>query len=106
MDVIFVYKLDEKEYGELVKNIENKFKEYITELSVKITVKDKLNIRNKADVYIIISSDIEEVQNYSKSIKDKSKILILTENLSSSYIIKSVEITKNICYLKNEIDYI
>lgn len=101
MNIMFIYDFNNNEYENLVSCIENKIN-----FKSKVYKKNKITVKAKADVYVIISNDINEIEIYFKNIKEKSRVCVLTDNLSSSYIVKLIGITKNICYLKNDTDVI
>lgn len=67
-----------------------------------ITDRKKLELRY--DVYILITNTIDEVWLCKRKIKNKRKILILTENSSSKFIMCCIEVTKNLLYFKVEFD--
>lgn len=58
------------------------------------------------DLYVILSDDILMIQKYIKSIKNKDKIIIITQNKNIDHIIKCVNITKNMYYLYSSDEYL
>jgi hypothetical protein len=104
MNIFFIYNLENKEYENITLKIEEKMKNIVKDCVINITRKDKLNNRLKPDIYAILSDDYEEVDRYFENIKDTSKSIVLTNNISSSNILNLIKNTKNVCYMKNDIE--
>lgn len=99
MNILLIYnKKDEK-----LKNRASQIKEYIESNKEQYNIKCVLRQGLNVDLYIIISNNIDEIKKYSEKINDKEKIIILTSNINSGHILECIEITDNICYLKNKI---
>jgi DNA-binding NarL/FixJ family response regulator len=62
--------------------------------------------RRKINLYIIFSNDIKEINilKEDSDIKNMEKLLILTSNLNSEFILKCIDITPYIYYVKNKTD--
>lgn len=63
-------------------------------------------ISGKYDVYVLVLHSINELKNCQKKIKEKNKVIVLTDNTNAGFIISCVDYTKNLCYLKVEISTI
>ena len=103
MNILFIYKLDNENYNEIVNKIEENIKGLIKDTIINLSRKEKVNVKSKTDIYVILSDDSEEVDIYFEKIKDKNKTIILTSNLSSSNILNLIKNTKNVCYMKNDV---
>jgi hypothetical protein len=103
MNILFVYNLENKDYHEITCKIEEGFNDFIKDTVVNIDRKDKINVKAKVDIYVILSDESQEVDMYFDKIKNKNKVIVLTNNLSSSNILNVVKNTKNVCYMKNDI---
>lgn len=91
-------------------NMVDKLKENIKLLDTneKISIVVKYIAKQKYDVIVIITDMIDTVEKY-KALLGKNmlnKLMIITGNLSSSFIINCIKITPNICYIKNDIDFL
>lgn len=88
-------------YNEESENIEQ-FKDLIIELGRKINN----NIELKTDYYIVFADErkeIDEIFKKNKSINNHN-CTILTNNLSSSYILHILKYTNCVYYAKNDIE--
>jgi len=104
MNILFIYNLEEKEFENISLKIEESIKNIMKDTIINIVRKDSINYRFKPDIYLILSDNHEEVDGYFRKIKDKNKSIVLTNNISSSNILSLIENTKNVCYMKNDID--
>lgn len=104
MNIVFIYNLETEEFENIVSEIEEKIKNMMKDTIINIVRKNKINYRLKADVYVILSDDYEEVDVYFEKLKDKNKSIVLTNNISSSNILNLIKNTKNVCYMKNDIE--
>ena len=110
MKVAVIYSTKYNEYEDLVQTIINKIdKETGLNYNRKIEteyITHEFQIRKKYDMYILLSDDIEDFElNFSK-IKYKTNIILITKNLSESYISKVIVHVRDIIYAKNNIDTI
>lgn len=103
MNILFIYKLDNEDYSGIVNKIEENIKELVKDTVINLSRKDKINVKVKADICVILSDDSEEVDIYFEKIRDKNKTIVLTNNLSSSNILNLIKNTKNVCYMKNDV---
>lgn len=103
MDILFIYNLENKDYDEVTLKVEEGMKDIIKEKMINVKRKDKINTRTKADVYVILSDESEEIDVFYEKLKNKNKSIVLTRNLSSSHILNLINHTKNICYMKNDV---
>jgi hypothetical protein len=107
MKVALLCNKDISKYKDLIDDINKSF--YLDETiksnekDMKLNVFDKSSIRIKSDIYLILSDNFEEIQEMTIDIKSKNSIVIITENLASSHVLKCIEITPNICYAKNDV---
>lgn len=106
MNILFIYKLEKKDYEDITFKVEESMKNIMKDTVINIVRKDKINYRLKPDIYLILSDDYEEVDGYFEKIKDKNKSIVLTNNISSSNILNLIKNTKNVCYMKNDIGII
>ncbi|MCX8075065.1 MAG: hypothetical protein N2749_05715 [Clostridia bacterium] len=67
-------------------------------------VLDKVSKSLISDVYVMVFDSVEKINEYSQKISEKLKLIIMTENLSSSHVASCVKITPNVCYFKNDIN--
>ena len=104
MNILFIYNLENKEFDSVSLKIEESIKNIMKDTIINVFRKDKINYRLKPDIYVILSDNHEEVDGYFTKIKDKKKSIVLTNNISSSNILSLIENTKNVCYMKNDID--
>lgn len=104
MDILFIYNLEEKEFENITFRIEEKMKNMVKDTIINVVRKDKLNYRLKPDVYVILSDNYEEVDVYFEKLKDKNKSIVLTNNISASNILNLIKSTKNVCYMKNDVE--
>ncbi len=104
MNILFIYELENEELQNITFKIEEKIKILIKNKTINILRKNKINQRVKADIYVILSDNYEEVDIYFEKIKDKNKSIVLTSNISSSNILNLIKNTKNVCYTKNDVD--
>lgn len=72
----------------------------------KINVSFFIENKKEYDLYIILSDDISYIQKYEKCIKNKNKIVIITQNKNIDHIIRCVNITKNMYYLYSSDEYL
>jgi len=104
MNILFIYNLENKEFDSVSLKIEESIKNIMKDTIINVFRKDKINYRLKPDIYVILSDNHEEVDGYFTKIKDKKKSIVLTNNISSSNILSLIENTKNVCYMKNDIE--
>ncbi len=105
MNVAFIYDLQDNKNILLIENIKEINED--AEGTERINIIEKYNQRNRIDVFVIISNEIQQITDYIKNIKNKiHKILIITENLDTEHILKCIEITPNISYMNNKIENI
>lgn len=79
----------------------NLFKEVDVEI-----IEDINKLKLVYDVYILVVNDIEEFLICSKKIKEANKVLILTKNSNTNFIMSCISYTKNLLYLYVNIDMI
>lgn len=106
MNIIFIYDKENKEYDNLAKNIEHDIKNKLLDLNIKCFCKNSINSKIKRDIIVIISDDLKETNKYLDEIKNLNKTIIITNNLSSEYIISVATKCVNICHRKISIDEI
>lgn len=104
MNILFIYNLEKIEFKNVSLKIEESIKNIMKDTIINIVRKDKVNYRFKPDVYVILSDEHEEISEYFEKIKNKNKSIVLTNNISSSNILNIIENTKNVCYMKNDIE--
>ncbi|MDF2865827.1 MAG: hypothetical protein K0R72_645 [Clostridia bacterium] len=104
MNILFIYELENEELKNITLKIEEKIKILIKDKTINVLRKNKVNQRVKADIYVILSDNYEEVDLYFERIKDKNKSIVLTNNIASSNILNLIKNTKNVCYAKNDVD--
>jgi len=104
MNILFIYNLEKIEFKNVSLKIEESIKNIMKDTIINIVRKDKVNYRLKSDIYVILSDNHEEISEYFEKIKDKNKSIVLTNNISSSNILNIIENTKNVCYMKNDIE--
>lgn len=63
-------------------------------------------IKSDFDVYVLITNSIKEVILCKRKIRNRRKILILTENANANFIMRSIDFTKNLLYLNVAFDVI
>ena len=106
MNVAVLYNEEDNE----IKNIVNDFLEYYLNntlrYSQKIKFISKITIRTKYEICLIFSDNIEEINEMINKNKIDSKIIIFTRNLNSEHILKCIQITNDICYMKNNLENI
>lgn len=107
MKVIFLCDKYIEQYEVLIQKIKEgvSLKENLESgiVDIKITSSNRVNSKQKYDIYVILSDDAYEIEVLCKNIEEKNSILVITQNLASSHILRCVEITPNICYAKNSI---
>jgi hypothetical protein len=106
MNIIFVYNKENEEYVKLVKDIENEITKKLIDFNIKYFTKNSINSKLKKDIIIIISDDLKETDQYLSEIKNFKKTILLTNNLSSEYILSVGAKCANICYRKISIEEI
>jgi len=104
MNILFIYNLEKIEFKNVSLKIEESIKNIMKDTIINIVRKDKVNYRLKPDIYVILSDNHEEISEYFTKIKNKNKSIVLTNNISSSNILNIIENTKNVCYMKNDIE--
>lgn len=104
MKIVFIYDNSNEMYKKLVNGITESLES--SESKENVVISNKFSPRSKCDIYVVVSDNILEIKKYSEKILDKNRILILTENLASSHVINCIEITPNVCYMKNDINVI
>ncbi|MDD2376866.1 MAG: hypothetical protein PHD15_05505 [Clostridia bacterium] len=104
MNILFIYNLEKIEFKNISLKIEESIKNIMKDTIINIVRKDKVSYRLKPDIYVILSDDHDKVAGYFEKIKDKNKSIVLTNNISSSNILNIIENTKNVCYMKNDIE--
>lgn len=103
MNILFIYNLENKDYYKITCRIEEGINDLIKDTIINIDRRDKINVKTKTDIYIILSDESQEVDMYFEKIKNKNKVIVLTNNLSSSNILNAVRNTKNVCYMNNDV---
>lgn len=112
MNIATMYKNDNKEISDIVKNIINyclENKEIITNENKKIKELkfiNKITSRCKYNLFLIFSNDINEIKEFLNMNKNKEKVIIFTSNLKTEHILNCIEITSDICYMNNNLSVI
>lgn len=95
-----------REYEKLYKKkIQLESLDIITDFNIGSINFKSQNFKNY-DVFVIISNQILSFEKCINGIKNKTKSILLTENLESSYIKRCVELIPNVCYIKNSLEKI
>ncbi len=112
MNIAIIYKNDNKEIDDIVKNIINyclENKEIIINENKKtkeLKFINKITSRCKYNLFLIFSNDINEINEFLNMNKNKEKVMIFTSNLKTEHILKCIEITSDICYMNNNLSVI
>lgn len=90
---------------------ENKVKVLIERLSKDekkiIKIINNVNALNiNYDVYILITNSIKDVLNIKSIIKSCNKIVIITSNSNTKFVICSIDVTSNLIHLNTDVDKI
>ena len=84
----------------------------LVEEELKLYIKDnKIDIsfcNDMVDIYILMADNIYDFLEYYNSVeeKHKSNIILLTNNIDSSYILMALKFIDNITYMKLTIKYL
>lgn len=92
MKVNFLYNIKDKK-------IQKKFEELKKYEIEKVEIYSNLSFKTKCELYVIISNEFAEVHEYLDKINNKGKIMIITENVSSDFVLFCIGYTKNMAYL-------
>lgn len=87
---------------ELINNL--KCKNVISYTSIKQNTMSVTKL--KPDIFLFISDDIEEFEKYFEKLKNPFNTILITENLHTTFIQESVNISKEIIYAKLKIQEI
>ena len=77
--------------------------EVITESVGQKTCEKLKTNSTKNDLYVIFSDSSEQLKQSYEKFKKPKKVMVITENLTVEYVMLCVELTKYICYSKNNI---
>lgn len=76
---------------------------YVDKLDI---ISDIKKLQYKYDVYMLVTNSVNEVLLCKRKIKNRRKILILTENANVKFIMCCIDFTKNLLYLNIDFDII
>lgn len=109
MKVYFVYSNNNKRSESLVNRIQNSMKQldngYELYTCTSYLGIDKLKLDSRC-MYVFLFDEIASLMKYKNNLKSSSINLLITENLSSNYLIDSLKFVNDICYAKNDIELI
>lgn len=106
MNVAVLYNEEDNEIKYIVNNFSEYYLNNTLRYSQKIKFLNKITIRTKYEICLIFADDIKEINEMINQNKINSKIIIFTRNLNSEYILKCIQITNDICYMKNNLENI
>ena len=69
----------------------------INSLLVNFNINVK-SVNKNEDIFIIFSDEYEKISMYTKNLKKKDKVVIITKNLNCEYIMSLFDISKNIIF--------
>ena len=113
MRLCFIYDEKNEKYSKLARQINQYLELNKSEIKViniqseeeKSFEKTKINI-TKNDICVIFSDSATELKHSYEDLKRPKNIIVITENLTVEYIMLCVDLTKHICYAKNNISEI
>ena len=101
---IFIIKEEEKErYLQKFLDVYDTQKQELKNIMKFIDNKDT---KAKIDIYLIISNNIQYIEEKFYNIKDKSKVLIITGNFEPKHILGCLILTENLFSIKKGEKYI
>ncbi len=98
MNINFMYNSSNNCFFKLVCDIKNLSKFNLVTTITKDT---------KIDMYVILSDDIEEIEKYVCNINNRKKpykLMIITSNTDTTFVLNCLEFTSYISYYKNDIE--
>ena len=111
MKLCLVYNKDNIKCDSVSKNILNFFEDKNKELKSNIITSDVKNkdikiCRKKYDVYVFLTDSIAELKEHSEGLKYPKRSVLITENLSASFISEATNVVNDIIYSRNSMDSI
>lgn len=58
----------------------------------------RITSKSECDIFLILTDEEAVLKTFEGKIKDKNRIVIVTGNLSTSYVLTCIDITKHLCY--------
>lgn len=104
MKILIICDKKDEKYVQKAKDLKEEL--CSNKMDSKINVFIKYSKNQKYDILVIFSDDINFIQGNLKLIENEENIVVITDNLSSSYIIECIKITPNLCYAGNDINVI
>ena len=100
-----MYNKRDIKYNDKILKLKETFKEFYKECKFKdlsLKLKEKYE---KFDIYLIASDELYTIKNYVEkfNLKDKNKIIILTENIDVNHVLGCIDITSNLIYFKRSL---
>lgn len=90
----------------VVNNVENCYDNIEESFNNKIKFLKSKNGKTKVDVYLIISDKTEFIEKEFNKIKEKNKVMIVTQNFTPKHVIACLILTENLYSGKKEEKYI
>ena len=106
MNVLLISEENDAISERVVNNVENCYDNIEESFSNKIKFLKSKNGKTKVDVYLIISDKTEFIEKEFNKIKEKNKVMIVTQNFTPKHVIACLILTENLYSGKKEEKYI
>ena len=106
MNVLLISEENDAISERVVNNVENCYDNIEESFNNKIKFLKSKNGKTKVDVYLIISDKTEFIEMEFNKIKEKNKVMIVTQNFTPKHVIACLILTENLYSGKKEEKYI
>lgn len=106
MNVLLISEENDAISERVVNNVENCYDNIEESFNNKIKFLKSKNGKTKVDVYLIISDKTEFIEKEFNKIKEKNKVMIVTQNFTPKHVIACLILTENLYSGKKEEKYI
>lgn len=106
MNVLLISEENDAISERVVNNVENCYDNIEESFNNKIKFLKSKNGKTKVDVYLIISDKTEFIEMEFNKIKEKNKVMIVTQNFTPKHVIVCLILTENLYSGKKEEKYI
>ena len=106
MNILVIKNNEKKDFDNYIESVRNYYKQNIDIYKNNVKFILEKNLKQKIDIYLILSDDISYIEDNFQSIKNKENILIITNKFEPKHILSCLLLTENLFSIRKGEEYI